>query len=92
MDKKIRKFYIGFERLGWDLIHNINDLRSGFPFGQERELFHSTAFFLVEDNLGVIADYGGKKKMVFFLYLLQIWTKMDIIIYMDKKVEPGIKK
>ena len=62
MDKKIRKFYIGFERLGWDLIHNINDLRSGFPFGQERELFHSTAFFLVEDNLGVIADYGGKKK------------------------------
>ena len=66
MDKKIREFWIGFERLGPDLYHKANEYL--FPIkmllpgilGGGRFLYHASAFFKVEGeyDYGIVAEYG----------------------------------
>ena len=70
MDNKIQNFYIGFEKIGANAFHLLNEtifygLKQYLPahLGGGRFFFHTTAFFELKDEYnGVLVEYGGDPK------------------------------
>jgi len=70
MNKEIKEFYIGLEKMVSKIGHGLNDyILPGYKIylpaylGGGRFLFHITAYFTFEnESQGILLEYGGKPK------------------------------
>lgn len=70
MNKPIKDFYVGIEKMGSNIAHGVNDyILRGYKLylpaylGGGRFLFHATAYFTFEnESQGILIEYGGKPK------------------------------